>query len=78
MPMARDDGRVTGRSGPSKVGVSGAMRARDVSRPRQEHLDAADAVVDEVLEEVRAALAARRSARSRRADGSGGGAARHR
>jgi hypothetical protein len=29
-------------SGPSKVGIQGAMRARDVSRPRQEDLDAAE------------------------------------
>jgi hypothetical protein len=34
---------LTGR-GPSQVGVSGAMRARDVSRPHAAHLTAAEAL----------------------------------
>lgn len=33
-------------AGPSKVGVCGAMRARDVSRPRPDQLAAADADAD--------------------------------
>jgi hypothetical protein len=38
---------LTGR-GPSQVGVSGAMRARDVSRPHAAHLTAAEALDLEV------------------------------
>lgn len=43
----RDDGRDDGlggltEPGPSRVGVVGAMRARDVSRPRPEDLEAAE------------------------------------
>ena len=41
----RDSGGLTGGGGPSIVGVSGAMRARDVSRIRPEDEERAERTV---------------------------------
>jgi len=41
--------------GPSQLGVNGSMRARDVSRPRPEHLDEAEQLVQVSFRPLRAA-----------------------
>ena len=58
-----------GRSGPSKVGLSGALRARDVDRPTAEDLAEAERTVVIVRREEPAARDSGRDAARRAASG---------
>jgi len=56
-------------AGPSQVGPGGAMRARDVSRPRPEHLAAAEEPAETARSKRR--RPPRRRERDQRDDGDG-------
>src|SRR4051812_39554256 len=59
-------------SGPSRVGVSGSMRARDVSRPRPEDVSTAERAAEQAAEHARSRSSGRANDSPGDQSGSGG------